>query len=79
MLPTNLMKMSTSWEAAGCAAILEISRILRKPECLLSRLQDPSPGPYPKPDQSSPYYPNVFVCMLQENGEAVPVTGHEGP
>jgi hypothetical protein len=28
-----------------------------EPEGLLSCLQEPSTGPYPEPDQSSPYHP----------------------
>jgi hypothetical protein len=28
-----------------------------EPEGSLPRSQEPSPGPYPKPDQSNPYHP----------------------
>jgi hypothetical protein len=32
-----------------------------EPEGSLTRSQEPSTGPYPEPDQSSPYYSILFL------------------
>jgi hypothetical protein len=42
----------SSWEAASCAATQEFPNILQN-------LQESSTGPYPEPDQSSPYHPGL--------------------
>jgi hypothetical protein len=40
---------------------LRISQYFIEPESSLPCSQEPSTGPYPKPDQSSPYYPILFL------------------
>jgi hypothetical protein len=46
------MEMSPSWEAAIPSATQEFL----EPQDLLPSSQEPSTGPYPEPDQSSPYH-----------------------
>jgi hypothetical protein len=48
--------MSPSWEAANCAAIQEIPKNFKEPEGSSPCSQEPSTGPYPKPDRSSPHH-----------------------
>jgi hypothetical protein len=62
------MDLSPSREAASCAATEELPSILFNPQDSLPCSQEPSTGPYPEPDQSSPYHPilslqNLFLCV----------------
>jgi hypothetical protein len=50
-----LTELSPSWEAANCAAIQEISSNFKEPEGSSLCSQEPSTGPYPEPDQFSPF------------------------
>jgi hypothetical protein len=50
------MVLSPFWEAVSCAAAQEIPNILCEPEGSLPCSQEPSPGPYPEPDECSPYH-----------------------
>jgi hypothetical protein len=47
-------ELSPSWEAANCAAIQDIPSNFKEPEGSSPCLQEPSTGPYPEPDRSSP-------------------------
>jgi hypothetical protein len=40
---------------------LRISRYFIEPEGSLPCAQEPATGPYPQPDESSPYYPILFL------------------
>jgi hypothetical protein len=51
------MELIPSGEAASCAATQEFPQNFMEPEGSLSFSQEPSIGPYPEPDQSSPYHP----------------------
>jgi hypothetical protein len=53
---TNSKKLSPSSEAASCAATQKFPNTLMEPVSLLPCSQEPSTGPYPEPDQSSPYH-----------------------
>jgi hypothetical protein len=46
--------LSPSWEAANCAAIQKIPRNFNEPEGSTPSSQEPSTGPYPESDRSSP-------------------------
>jgi hypothetical protein len=59
------MELSPSWEVAICAATQELPSLFLEPEGSLSCSQEPSTGPYPEPDQSSPYYPTL--SLLRSN------------
>jgi hypothetical protein len=48
-----LTELSPSCEAANCAA----SQHFKEPEGSSPCSQEPSTGPYPEPDRSSPYHP----------------------
>jgi hypothetical protein len=49
-------ELSPSWETANCAATQELPQHFMEPEGSLSCSQEPSTGPYPKPDRSSPVH-----------------------
>jgi hypothetical protein len=55
------MELSSSWEAASRSVTQEIPYILWNPKFHLPYLQDPSTGPYPEPDESSPYHTVLFL------------------
>jgi hypothetical protein len=50
------MELSHFWEAASYAATQEFPQYCMEPEGSLPCSQEPSTGPYPEPDQSSPYH-----------------------
>jgi hypothetical protein len=50
------MEPSFSWEANSYSATKEIPNIFIEPEGLLLCSQEPAAGPYPDPDESSPYH-----------------------
>jgi hypothetical protein len=54
---TNFTEPSPSWEAANCAATQELPSILWNPEVHYPFHKSPFTGPYPEPDQCSPYHP----------------------
>jgi hypothetical protein len=58
---TNSTELSPSWEAASCAATQEFPKHFMEPEGSLPCSQGISTGPYPEPDQSSPYRPIVSL------------------
>jgi hypothetical protein len=49
-------ELSPSWEAANCAATQKIPSNFKEPEGSSLCSQEPSTGPYPEPDRSSPYH-----------------------
>jgi hypothetical protein len=49
--------MSPCWEASSYAATQEFYKMFMEPEGSLPFSQEPSNGPYPEPDQTSPYHP----------------------
>jgi hypothetical protein len=51
-----LTELSTSYEAANCAAIQEIPSNLKEPEGSSPYSQEPSTVPYPEPVRSSPHH-----------------------
>jgi hypothetical protein len=51
------MELSPSWETASCAATMV-------PEGSLPCSQDLSTGPYPEPDESSPFHPILSKIQL---------------
>jgi hypothetical protein len=53
------MEKNPSWEDNNCSASQEITRLL-EPEDSLPCSQQPSTGPYPKPDESSPKLSILF-------------------
>jgi hypothetical protein len=53
------MELSPSWEAPGCAATLEFPTYYETGSLPCS--QEPSIGPYPEPDESSPYHPILYL------------------
>jgi hypothetical protein len=55
------MELSSSLEAASRSAAQEFLNISLGPESLLSCAQELSTGPYPEPDQSSPYHRILFL------------------
>jgi hypothetical protein len=55
-----LTELSPSREAANCAATQELPSILRNPGSSPCS-QEPSTGPYPEPDRSSPYHPILSI------------------
>jgi hypothetical protein len=52
-----LTVLGPSWEDADCAATQDIPSNFKEPEGSTPCSQEPSTGPYPEPDCSSPYYP----------------------
>jgi hypothetical protein len=50
-------ELSPSREAANCATIQEIPSNFKEPEGSSPYSQEPSTGPYPEPDRSSPHHP----------------------
>jgi hypothetical protein len=52
-----LTELSSSCEAASCAATQELPNILWNPKVHYRVKQHPSTFPYPEPDRSSPYHP----------------------
>jgi hypothetical protein len=56
---TDFMKLSPSWETASWAGTQKFPQYFMEPEGSLPCSQDPSTGPYPEPDRSSPYHPNL--------------------
>jgi hypothetical protein len=56
------MELSSSWEAASYVANKELPNILRNP-----KVREPSTGPYPDPDQSSPYHPILSLMNISLN------------
>jgi hypothetical protein len=62
ILPSDILRtysiteLSRSWEAANCAATQELTSNFMEPDGLLPCSQEPSTGPYPEPDRSSPYH-----------------------
>jgi hypothetical protein len=69
-----LTDLNTSRDAANCAATQELPSILWNPEGSLPCSQQPSTGPYPEPDRSSPYDPilskiyfNIVQLLTDEN------------
>jgi hypothetical protein len=50
----NFMKLSPSSESASCAASQELPQNFKEPEGSLPCSQEPSTGPYPEPDLTSP-------------------------
>jgi hypothetical protein len=55
----DFMELSSSWEAASC------SQRFMEPEGSLQCSQEPSTGPYSKPDLSSPYHLILSVISLR--------------
>jgi hypothetical protein len=56
--------MSRSWaliEKPPFAATHKLPRIFGEPDGALPSSQEPSTGPYPEPDQSSPYLPSYIA------------------
>jgi hypothetical protein len=47
-------------EAKSHSDSQEMSLLFMKPEGSLSCWQEPASGPYPEPDESSPYIPMLF-------------------
>jgi hypothetical protein len=60
LLTYLLTELSPSWETDNCAATQELPSIL-EPVGSSPSSQEPSTGPYPDPDQSSPYHPLIFL------------------
>jgi hypothetical protein len=56
---TNSIYLGPSGEAASCAAIKKNFQNFMVPESSLPCSQEPSTGPYPEPDHSSPYNPSL--------------------
>jgi hypothetical protein len=50
------MELISSWEATSRSATREFPKVM-EPESLLLCSQEPSSGPYPESDESSPYNP----------------------
>jgi hypothetical protein len=60
-----LREMSPFWEAANWAAIQKIPSNFKQPEGSSPCPQEPSTGPYPEPDRSSPYHTIPFyLCKI---------------
>jgi hypothetical protein len=55
------MELGHSREAVGRSTSQEFPNVLLEPEGLLLCLQEPDTGPYPEPDESSPYHPIPFI------------------
>jgi hypothetical protein len=59
------MELSPSWGATSCAPTQEFSNILWHPkEGSLRCSQEASTGPYPDPDQSTPYHPILSMIYF---------------
>jgi hypothetical protein len=56
-MEANSMEPNRFWEAASCAVTQELPQYFMEPEGSLPCSQEPSIGPYPDPDKSSPSYP----------------------
>jgi hypothetical protein len=59
-LNTDMQKNSLR-EATSHSATQDFSQHFMEPEGSLPCPQDPTTGPYPKPDQSSPHHPILFL------------------
>jgi hypothetical protein len=57
---TKFLELSSSWEAASCAAIKNFPTFMES-EGSLPCSQEPSTGPYPESDQSSSYHPHPMA------------------
>jgi hypothetical protein len=57
----NSMEQSPSWEANSHSAVQEITYFFMEPKGPLSYSQEPTTGPYPETDESSPELPTLFL------------------
>jgi hypothetical protein len=64
--PYLLTELSPSWDAANCAATQETPSNFKEPETSSPCSQEPSTGPYPEPDRSSPYIP-FYISKIYFN------------
>jgi hypothetical protein len=64
LLTYLLTELSPSWEATNFAATQELPSIFMEPEVSSPCSKEPSTGPYPKPDRSSPYHHVVSTYLL---------------
>jgi hypothetical protein len=57
------MEWSPTWEAASCSPTQEFPNILwnLNVQGPLPCSQEPATGPYPEPDESSPYHPILYL------------------
>jgi hypothetical protein len=53
--------MNPYWQAANFVATQEFPQYFMEPVGSLPCSQEPSTGLYPKPNQSSPYHPTLFL------------------
>jgi hypothetical protein len=61
---TNYMELGPSREADGCAIPQEFSHVFWTRKFITVFTREPSTGPYPEPNESSPYHPTNLRSVL---------------
>jgi hypothetical protein len=58
------MELSTTWEATDYATTKELLKILCNPKVHYHIHKSPFTGPYPEPDQFSPYLSKIHLNII---------------